>query len=243
MSNRDYYQNPNNNPYRIRGEQSPQKEQSFSPRAPLDFNEHRICPACGKIIKISHNFCKFCGSDLSSLAPIGKSDEVTRTLADTAISDPSPEVRKEAVASLAEFGEYEVLGVLSYILLNDPNEDVRSEAADELGKFHHPHSLDVFAKALKDKSPIVRKKAIDGLKNIKKMTKKRESLEEKPKPSVQEEHDVEEIPIVDHKTSSVDLKEYESKNQKEEPKNDQLDSDKSSEGPDDEKDEEDYYRL
>ena len=240
MSNRDYYQNPNNNPYRIRGEQPPQKEQSISPRAPLDFNEHRICPACGKIIKISHNFCKFCGSDLSSLAPIGKSDEVTRTLADTAISDPSPEVRKEAVASLAEFGEYEVLGVLSYILLNDPNEDVRSEAADELGKFHHPHSLDVFAKALKDKSPIVRKKAIDGLKNIKKMTKKRESLEEKPKQSIQDEHDVEEIPMVDHETTPD---ETESKKQKEEPKHDQSDSVKSSEELGNEKDEEDYYRL
>jgi hypothetical protein len=243
MSNRDYYQNPNNNPYRIRGEQSSPKVQSSSPRAPLDFNEHRICPACGKIIKITHNFCKFCGSDLSSLAPIGKSDEVTRTLADTAISDPSPEVRKEAVASLAEFGEYEVLGVLSYILLNDPNEDVRSEAADELGKFHHPHSLDVFARALKDKSPIVRKKAIDGLKNIKKMTKKRVSLEEKPKQSVQNEPDVEEIPIVDLEASSEDLKENESNNIEEEPKKSQLDSVQSPEESDDERKEEDYYRL
>jgi len=242
MSNRDYYQNPNNNPYRIRGEQPPPKQQSNSPRAPLDFNEHRICPACGKIIKISHNFCKFCGSDLSSLAPIGKSDEVTRTLADTAISDPSPEVRKEAVASLAEFGEYEVLGVLSYILLNDPNEDVRSEAADELAKFHHPHSLDVFAKALKDKSPVVRKKAIDGLKNIKKMTKKRESLAEEPK-SVQVESDVEEIPIVDQEKPPDNLKEDERKNQEEVPKNDQVDSVELSEESDDEKDEEDYYRL
>ena len=168
MSNRDYYQDPNKNPYKIRAEQPKPKEQRTSPRAPLNFNEHRICPACGKIIKISHNFCKFCGSDLSSLDPIGKSDEVTKTLADTAISDSSPDVRKEAVISLAEIGEYEILGVLSYILLSDPNEEVRGEAANELGKLHHPYSLDVFAEALKDKSPIVRKKAIEGLKNIKK---------------------------------------------------------------------------
>jgi hypothetical protein len=243
MSNRDYYQNPNNNPYKVRKEQSNLREESFSPRAPLDFNEHRICPACGKIIKISHNFCKFCGSDLSSLAPIGKSDEVTKTLADTAISDPSPEVRKEAVASLAEFGEYEVLGVLSYILLNDPNEDVRSEAADELGKFHHPHSLDVFAKALKDKSPIVRKKAIDGLKNIKKMIKKREPLEEKPERVVKHVPDAEEIPIMDLEAPSEDLQENEKKNQKDEPEKDHLDSVESSEEKADENKEEDYYRL
>jgi hypothetical protein len=242
MSNRDYYQNPNNNPYKVRGERPPLKEQYSSPRAPLDFKEHRICPACGKIIKISHNFCKFCGSDLSSLAPIGKSDEVTRTLADTAISDPSPEVRKEAVASLAEFGEYEVLGVLSYILLNDPNEDVRSEAADELGKFHHPHSLDVFARALKDKSPIVRKKAIDGLKNIKKMTKKREILGEKPKQILQNEPEVEEIPIVEPEVPPEDLKENEDKKSNEEQEA-QLDSIESTKDPDDKKKDEDYYSL
>ena len=243
MSNRDYYQNPNNNPYKVRGDQSNPREQSSSPRAPLNFNEHRICPACGKIIKISHNFCKFCGSDLSSLAPIGKSDEVTRTLADTAISDPSPEVRKEAVASLAEFGEYEVLGVLSYILLNDPNEDVRSEAADELGKFHHPHSLDVFAKALKDKSPIVRKKAIDGLKNIKKMIKKREPLEDKPEKIVQHIPDAEEIPIIDLEVSSEDLKGNENESQIDEPEKKELDSVESPEDSNDEEKEEDYYSL
>jgi hypothetical protein len=243
MSNRDYYQNPNNNPYKVRREQSNPREQPSSPISPLDFNEHRICPACGKIIKISHNFCKFCGSDLSSLSPIGKSDEVTKTLADTAISDPSPEVRKEAVASLAEFGEYEVLGVLSYILLNDPNEDVRSEAAEELGKFHHPHSLDVFAKALKDKSPIVRKKAIDGLKNIKKMIKKREPLGEKPEKIVQHAPDAEEIPIMDLEASSEEIKENESKSQKDEPEKSQLDSVESSEDSADEEKEQDYYRL
>ncbi|MHA1747397.1 MAG: HEAT repeat domain-containing protein, partial [Promethearchaeota archaeon] len=129
----------------------------------------------------------------SSISPIGRSDEVTKTLADTAISDSNPDVRKSAVASIGEFSETDIIGLLSYILLNDPDESVRKEAAFELGKLHHPYSLDVFAKALKDKSAAVRKEAIEGLKNIKKMTKKRESLEEneyskaEPREPVQEE--------------------------------------------------------
>ncbi|MHA1671254.1 MAG: HEAT repeat domain-containing protein [Promethearchaeota archaeon] len=173
MGNRNDY----NNPYRIRNEQG-QPEQRSSPRAPLDFSIHRICPACGKIIKITHSFCKFCGTNISSISPIGRSDEVTKTLSDTAVSDPNPDVRKSAVASIGEFGENDIIGLLSYILMNDPDESVRIEAASELGKLHHPYSLDVLAKALKDKSALVRKEAIEGLKNIKKMTKKRESSEE-----------------------------------------------------------------
>ena len=180
MSNRDYYQNPNNNPYRIRGEQSSPKVQSSSPRAPLDFNEHRICPACGKIIKITHNFCKFCGVDLAGLQPMQTGDRTVRELAKTALTDPNADVRKDAVSTLGEFGEYEVLGMLAYILLNDPDESVRKEAAEELGDLHHIISLDVLAKALKDRSPIVRKEAIEGLKKIKEKNKpqKREIMEE-----------------------------------------------------------------
>jgi hypothetical protein len=176
------YREYDSNPYRIRNEQGQpersQPEQRSSPRAPLDFSIHRICPACGKIIKITHSFCKFCGPNISSISPIGRSDEVTKTLADTAISDPNPDVRKSAVASIGEFGEIDVIGLLSYILLNDHDELVRKEAASELGKFHHPYSLDVLAKALKDKSALVRKEAIEGLKNIKMMTKKRELIKE-----------------------------------------------------------------
>ena len=99
-------------------------------------------------------------------------------LSETAVSDPNPDVRKSAVASVGEFGENGIIGLLSYILLNDPDETVRVEAAKELGKLHHPYSLDVLAQALKDKSALVRKEAIEGLKNIKKMTKKREIIEE-----------------------------------------------------------------
>lgn len=241
MSNRDYYQDPNNNPYKVRSERPKPKEVISSPRNSLNFNEHRICPACGKIIKISHNFCKFCGSDISSLDPIGNSDEVTKTLADTAIFDSSPEVRKEAVTSLAEVGEYEILGVLSYILLNDPNEDVRSEAANELGKLHHPYSLDVFAEALKDRSPIVRKKAIEGLKNIKKMTKKREHSEKKPTLNVQDEFKGEGIPMIDVEMQDNNSLKEKSKDLEEQSNLDQNGPLESSEESVNKEDQEDYY--
>ena len=213
MGNRNNY----NNPYRIRNEQSrpeqsrPEQsrpEQRSSPRAPLDFSIHRICPACGKIIKMTHSFCKFCGTNISSISPIGRSDEVTKTLSDTAISDPNPDVRKSAVASIGEFGENNIIGLLSYILLNDPDESVRIEAASELGKLHHPYSLDVLAKALKDKSASVRKEAIEGLKNIKKMTKKREEAEEQDdsKAELREPIQKEQTPneVKEEKTDTVD---------------------------------------
>jgi HEAT repeat protein len=84
------------------------------------------------------------------------------------------------VDTLGELGDNEILGVLAYILLNDAHELVRKEAADELGDLHHPHSLDVLAKALKDRSPSVRKEAIEGLKKIKQMNKP-EKIDKKDK--------------------------------------------------------------
>jgi hypothetical protein len=164
---------PNVNPYRVKQAPSPPR------RSFIDFNTRRICPACGKDIKITHNFCKYCGVDLSAIEPIGK-DEISKQLATTAVTDPDPEVRKEAVDTLGDFGDNSVLGVLTYVLLNDPDENVRKEAADELGDFHHPYSLDILAKALKDESAIVRKEAIEGLKKIKKKTKTKEIHEGKP---------------------------------------------------------------
>ncbi|MFX1593655.1 MAG: HEAT repeat domain-containing protein, partial [Promethearchaeota archaeon] len=161
---------PNMNPYMVRQTPSPPK------RAYIDFNTRRICPACGRDIKITHNFCKYCGVDLSAIEPIGR-DEISKQLAITAVTDPDPEVRKEAVDTLGDFEDNRVLGVLTYVLLNDPDENVRKEAADELGNLHHPLSLDTLAKALKDESAIVRKEAIEGLKKIKKLTKPKEKIE------------------------------------------------------------------
>jgi len=201
MGYRDY----DSNPYRIRNEQG-QPEQRSSPRAPLDFSTQRICPACGKIIKMTHSFCKFCGTNISSISPIGRSDEVTKTLADTAISDPNPDVRKSAVASIGEFGENDVIGLLSYILLNDLDELVRKEAASELGKFHHPYSLDVLAKALKDKSALVRKEAIEGLKNIKMMTKKREALEEENHSKAESRESIQKKPTPNNHNETMEEK-------------------------------------
>ena len=162
------------NPYRVK-QAAPSPNRSF-----IDFNTQRVCPSCGKAIKIAHNFCKFCGVDLSEIEAIGNSDEISKQLAITAATDPDAGVRKEAVDTLGDFGEKKILGVLTYVLLNDPDEEVRKEAADELGDLHHPYSMDVFAKALKDESPLVRKEAIEGLKKIKKKIKPEKQSKGKP---------------------------------------------------------------
>ena len=190
---RNFRPDPNYNPYKVKQAPSVPKE-TF-----IDFSTRRICPACGLDIKINHNFCKRCGVDLSAIEPIGN-DEISKQLAITAVTDPDPEVRKEAVDTLGSFGDNRVLGVLTYVLLNDPDENVRREAADELGDLHHPYSLDVFTKALKDESALVRKEAIEGLKKIKKKIKPKELDEGKPesraviedKPEEDVEEDLEE---------------------------------------------------
>ena len=116
---RNSKQNQDQNPYKV------EKTVPTPIRSFIDFNTQRVCPSCGKAIKISHNFCKFCGVDLSAIEAIGKSDEISKQLAITAATDPDPGVRKEAVDTLGDFGEKKVLGVLTYVLLNDPDEEVR----------------------------------------------------------------------------------------------------------------------
>ena len=153
------------NPYR--------SNNSGNPGGFIDFNTQRVCPSCGSVIKLSHNFCKFCGVDLSRIEAIGNSDEIEKQLAITAVTDSSAEVRKEAVDTLGSFGEKKVLGVLTYVMLHDPDPSVRKEAVDELGDLHHPYSLNVLAKALKDQDAEVRKEAIEGLKKIKKKVKEK----------------------------------------------------------------------
>ncbi len=167
------YPDPSKNPYRVNKEQVREREtnQARFTKPSVDFENQRVCPSCGKAIKISHNFCKFCGIDLVGIQPLGYSDRTLKELANTALTDPDPGVRKDAVDTLGELGDNEILGVLAYILLNDAHELVRKEAANELGDLHHQLSLDVLAKALKDRSPSVRKEAIEGLKKIKQLNK------------------------------------------------------------------------
>ena len=47
--------NPNVNSYNVRQTQPspPSHKRNF-----IDFDTSRICPACGRLIKIAHNFCK-----------------------------------------------------------------------------------------------------------------------------------------------------------------------------------------
>ncbi|MHA1150815.1 MAG: HEAT repeat domain-containing protein [Promethearchaeota archaeon] len=168
--------NPNENPYRI--QRSLTRAPSSGP--PVDFNNQRICPACGRLVKINHNFCKYCGVDLSEIKPIGNADEISKNLAISALTDPDPVIRKEAVDTLGSFKDTKALGVLTYIALHDPNEEVRKEAVDELGDIHHPYSLEALAITLKDKSAIVRKEAIEGLKKIKEKNKPEKMDDGKP---------------------------------------------------------------
>ncbi|NHJ25114.1 MAG: hypothetical protein EAX89_11090 [Candidatus Lokiarchaeota archaeon] len=167
----NYYPDPNKNPYRVSREPVRQPVAEKVSSTNVDFDTQRICPSCGKLIKISHNFCKFCGVDLSSIPALGESDKTLKALSVAALTDLDYEVRKDAIASLEELGGKEILGVFTYVLLNDLHELVRKEAADKLGNIHNPISLDILTKALKDKSPLVRKAAIEALKKIKKMNK------------------------------------------------------------------------
>ena len=212
MGNDKYNQNRGKNPYRVNKEPVIEPPPTSFAKPGVDFETQRICVSCGKAIKIGHNFCKFCGVDLSGIQPLGYSDRTIKELANTALTDPNPGVRKDAVDTLGELGENEVLGVFAYILLNDRDAIVRKEAADELGDYAHPHSLDVLAKALKDPSPIVRKEAIEGLKKIKKKNKpeikiEAEKEEEKTLEPVENEQESEEES--EEETEEETLKEIE----------------------------------
>ena len=176
---RNYNPPPGENPYRIRNTPTNTPKPVKPKDTPIDFQLNRICPICGKVIKINHNFCKFCGVDLSSIIPLGDSDKTLVELAKTALTDPNADVRRDAVDTIGDLGESEVLGILTYILLNDVDALVRKEAADEIGNKYNPISIDILTKALKDRSPIVRKEAIEGLKKIKKMNKPKEQLEKR----------------------------------------------------------------
>ncbi|MFX0018791.1 MAG: HEAT repeat domain-containing protein [Promethearchaeota archaeon] len=176
---RNYNPPSGENPYRVRNPPANTPKPMKPKDNPIDFALNRICPVCGKVIKINHNFCKFCGVDLSSIVPLGDSDRTLIELAKTALTDPNADVRRDAVDTIGDLGESEVLGILTYILLNDVDALVRKEAADELGNKHNPISIDILTKALKDRSPIVRKEAIEGLKKIKKMNKPKEQLEKR----------------------------------------------------------------
>ena len=139
MSKKEFIPDPHKNPYRVRN--SPQSHNNPGNPEFIDFNTQRVCPSCGGIIKISHNFCKYCGVDLSRIEAIGTTDEISKQLAITAVSDPNAEVRKEAVDTLGNFGDTKVLGVLTYVMLHDTDPEVRREVPSVPGGGAHPHDM------------------------------------------------------------------------------------------------------
>ena len=184
--------NSNSNPYRI-GNPNPGEF--------IDFNTQRVCPSCGKAIKIDHNFCKYCGVDLSDIEPIGRSDKVSKQLAITAVTDPDASVRKQALDTLGSFKDKGLLGVLTYVLFNDPDPICRKEAADELGDIHHRYSLEALAAALKDEDAEVRKEAIEGLKKIKEKNKPKKLEKGKPEERIEEYEEKEQPEEIEEETS------------------------------------------
>ncbi len=194
MGKDNFTPNSNNNPYKVGNSPTPQQTSGNPSGTFIDFNTQRVCPACGKAININHNFCKFCGVDLSEIEPIGKSqDKITIQLAITAVTDPDASVRKEALDTLGSFKDKKILGVLTYVLFHDPDPECRKEAADELGDLHHPYSLEALAAALKeDENAEVRKEAIEGLKKIKEKNKPKKQDKGKPKEKIEKSEEKEE---------------------------------------------------
>jgi hypothetical protein len=161
-------------------------EKEKRPIVEVDFGKQRFCPKCGKIFGIERKRCAFCNADMSRMKAIGDSDKILRELAISALNDPDPKVRKEAVDDLGDFEELQILGVLTHVVLNDPDKKVRKEAADEIGDIHHQYSKDVLTRVKnKDKSPEVRKEAVEGLAKIYSAIQKRTApFKEKPKAPV-----------------------------------------------------------
>jgi len=190
------------------GINNPYKQSSGNPGF-IDFNTHRVCPACGKAIKIDHNFCKYCGVDLSNIEPIGRADTVSKQLAITAVTDPDASVRKEALDTLGSFKEDKLLGVLTYVLFNDPDPLCRKEAADELGDLHHPYSLEALAAALKDQDADVRKEAIEGLKKIREKNKPKKIDKGKAKERIKDLEEKEEVEEVEEEVEEEEVIEVE----------------------------------
>jgi len=138
----------------------------------IDFTSQKFCPKCGRIIEISRNKCNLCAAILIGIKAIGKSDNVLIPIALSALNDPSPSERKDAINSLEEFEETKILGLLTHILLNDPDEEVRREAANKIGNIHHTLSIEVLELTSKDSSESVRKESKEGLKKLRERQQK-----------------------------------------------------------------------
>jgi len=83
-----------------------------------------------------------------------------------ALGDKDPEVREEAVYSLAEMRDERVIAYLAEVLRNDKDEDVRESAAEALGDLRDKRAVAPLVEALRDKDPGVRESVVDALGEI-----------------------------------------------------------------------------
>lgn len=83
-----------------------------------------------------------------------------------ALGDKDPEVREEAVYSLAESRDERAIAHLAGVLLNDKDEDVRESAAEALGDLGDKRAIAPLMEALRDKDAGVRESAVDALGEI-----------------------------------------------------------------------------
>jgi len=83
-----------------------------------------------------------------------------------ALKDRDPEVREEAVDSLAELKDERAIVYLTDVLLSDKNEDVRESAAAALGELGDERAIDPLIQALRDKDAGVRESAVNALAEI-----------------------------------------------------------------------------
>lgn len=85
------------------------------------------------------------------------------------LQDDDARVRKEALIALNHIKDARALGAMADRLTDDPEAEVRRVAAIALGntRLRHPEVVEALQKALRDRSPEVRKAALSALANLK----------------------------------------------------------------------------
>ena len=98
---------------------------------------------------------------LNALGRIGGGEALALTR--EAISDPSPRVRREAIAAYSSLAGAAAVDTVAALLFDDPADAVRAAAAVSLGGIGGPATWALLSVALEDRNPRVRQVAARGL--------------------------------------------------------------------------------